>query len=288
MSNSGLVRNYKGNAVIYSRVSTKNQVSGSSLDLQKDIGNIYCIKNQYNINCYVDEVCSAKTIANQKKLLDILNKNKNIHLIICEPTRISRNLSEFTQLLKLCEQKNITIHFVSDNLITNNTNDIKMILSSIYDGELEIKTLSKRIKKSIEHRKKNNTYLSSIPKYGLQYEKFLVNNNVNRNVTKNNYEQLIITFINKMYWGSDMKSINEILFLLTNVTHEIYNTKNEYENIEKVEYGNMSCIDIANFLNSNNIFRRKKLWTRNSISTIVRQKTQNISNTFNLLSIKPN
>ena len=90
-------------------------------------------------------------------------------------------------------------------------NDIKKILSSIYDGELEIKTLSKRIKKSIEYRKRNNTYLSSIPKYGLQYNKYLVNNNISRNVTKNNYEQLIITFINKLYWGSDMKSINYLL-----------------------------------------------------------------------------
>jgi len=286
MSNVGLSKKYKGNAVIYSRVSTKNQVFGSSLDLQKDISNIYCIKNQYNIKCCVNEVCSAKTIANQKNLLDIINKNNNIHLIICEPTRISRNLSEFTQLLKLCEQKNITIHFVADNLITNNTNDIKKILSSIYDGEIEIKTLSKRIKKSIEHRKKNNTYLSSIPKYGLQYNKYLVNNNISRNVTKNNYEQLIMKFINKLYWGSDMKSINYLLFMITNITHEIYNTKNENENIEKVEYGNMSCVDIANFLNSNNIFRRSKLWTRNSISTIVKQKPQGVSNNLSFLKIK--
>ncbi len=259
-----------GNAVIYSRVSTKNQAFGSSLDLQEEISKIYCIKKKYKVLSCTIEVCSAKTIGNQEKLLDIINKNSSVHLIICEPSRISRNLTDFTQLLTLCEQKNITIHFVSDNLITNNTNDIKIILSSIYDGELEIKTLSKRIKRSIERRKRNKTYLSSTPKYGLQYNKHLVNNKINKIVAKNHFEQLIITFINKLYWGSDIKSINDMLFTLTNATHKIYNKKNENENIEKIEYGNMTFADIADFLNSNNILRRTKLWSGNSISNIIK------------------
>jgi DNA invertase Pin-like site-specific DNA recombinase len=277
-------KKYKGNAVIYSRVSTKNQSFGSSLDLQEEISKLYCIQNKYNIVYCVNEVCSAKIITNQKKLLDIIDNNSNIHLIICEPTRISRNLTDFTQLLTLCKQKNIIIHFVSDNLITNNTNDIKIILSSVYTGELEIKTLSNRIKKSIEHRKRNNTYLSSTPKYGLQYERKFVNNKINKIVKKNYIEQLIITCINKLYWGSDIKSINEILFTLTNETHEIFDTNNENEIIDKIEYGNMTFIDIANFLNSNNIFRRNKLWSGNSISNLIKDGFNDIDNALESLT----
>jgi DNA invertase Pin-like site-specific DNA recombinase len=278
-------KKYKGNAVIYNRVSTKNQALSSSLDLQDEISKLYCNKNKYNIICSVNEICSAKIITNQKKLLDIIDNNCNINLIICDPTRISRNLTDFTQLLTLCEQKNIIIHFVSDNLITNNTNDIKIILSSVYTGELEIKTLSKRIKRSIEHRKRNKTYLSSTPKYGLQYEKQFINNKINKIVKKNYIEQLIITCINKLYWGSDIKSINEILFTLTNVTHEIYDKNNENTIIDKIEYGNMTFVDIANFLNSNNIFRRTKLWSGNSISNLIKDGFNDINNALKNLTV---
>jgi DNA invertase Pin-like site-specific DNA recombinase len=263
---------YNGNAIIYCRVSTKNQTHGYSLDSQEEISKLYCNENKYMVLNCVNEVCSAKTLVNQKKLLDIINTNTNIHLIINDPSRISRNLTDFTQLLSRCEQKNITIHFVSDKLTTNNTNDTKIILSSIYDAEIEIKTLSKRIKKSIVQRKRNKTYLPSIPKYGFQYESHIINNKFSKKITKHGFEQLIITFINKLYWGSDIKSINDLLFTLTNVKHEIINEKNEYENVTKIDYGNMKFTDIANFLNSNNIFRRDKKWSGNSISELIIDK----------------
>ena len=97
---------YNGNAIIYSRVSTQNQKFGTSLEAQEELAKSYCIEKQYAILDCVHEVRSAKNLTNQEKLIDIINSNNNIQLIICEPTRLSRNLSDFTQLLTTCEEKN--------------------------------------------------------------------------------------------------------------------------------------------------------------------------------------
>ena len=92
---------YNGYAIIYCRVSTKNQISGTSLETQKNLGKQYCTQNNFKINSVINEVCSAKSIDKQNELINIINDNDNIHLIIYEPTRISRNISDFTQLLQM-------------------------------------------------------------------------------------------------------------------------------------------------------------------------------------------
>lgn len=265
---------HNDNAIIYCRVSTQNQTLGTSLETQKDLATIYCNENNYKIIDVVNEVCSAKLMVNQKKLIDIVSSNNDFHLIIYDPSRISRNISDFAQLLQTCETKKITIHFITDNLVTNNNSDIKVVLSSIYDSEIEIKTLSKRVKASIEQRKRKNTYLSSIPKYGYLHEKQINGDKVVKFVKKNEKEQKIINLINKMYLGSQIKDIQELLLSLTGEHHEIFNCKNQDEKITFIEYGNMCFIDIANFLNSIELLRRNTPWTGNSISDIINERNR--------------
>ena len=264
--------NYRGNAIIYCRVSTKIQTFGSSLENQKEISKLYCFENNFKILNTINEVCSAKNMDNQSELIHIINTYENIHLIINDPSRVSRNLIDFTQMLQICENKKITLHFVTDNLITNNNTDIKVAISSVYDSEIEIKTLSKRIKKNIEQRKRANTYYPSIAKYGYCYEKKIISDKVVRIPNKNKNEQLVIELINKMYWGSEITQINNLLFLLTNEKHTIYNQKNLDEKIKRIEYGNMAFIDIANFLNSILLLKRDKEWSGSSVSDIINEK----------------
>jgi DNA invertase Pin-like site-specific DNA recombinase len=263
--------NNKLEAIIYCRVSTQNQTFGSSLETQKDVGTIYCALNNFKIINIVNEVCSAKDMNKQVKLIDLVNSNDNIHIIIYDPSRISRNICDFTNLLRLCECKKITLHFVSDNLITNNNNDIKTVLSSVYDSEIEIKKLSKRIKDSIEQRKRNNTYVSSVPKYGYEYEKKIINDKNINVVKKNDHEQKIINLVNKMYWGDDIKPIKLLLEELTGERQEIINPINPKEQITRIEYGNMTFVDIANFFNSISLSRRNRPWNPNSVSCIINE-----------------
>ncbi len=261
---------FNANAIIYCRVSTQNQTNGTSFETQLNSGTAYCKNNNYKIIEIINEVCSAKEMTHQTQLINVINSNENINLIVYEPTRLSRNISDFTQLLHICEGKNITIHFVSDNLVTNNTSDIKIILSSVYDGETEIKTLSKRVKASIEQRKKNKTYLPSTPKYGYKFVKTNVANQVIKSVKTDYHEQTVITLINMMYWGCSVKSAEKMLEQITGQAHEICDWA---ENpVTEIAYGNMCFVDIAKFFNSIELLKRGKPWNADAISDIINQR----------------
>jgi DNA invertase Pin-like site-specific DNA recombinase len=282
--------NNNGNAIIYCRVSTQNQTFGSSLETQMEAGTTYCTNKNFKIINIVNEVCSAKDMHKQEKLIELIKSNENINIIIHDPSRISRNIGDFAQLLHICESKKITLHFASDNLITNNSNDIKVVLASVYDSEIEIKTLSKRIKASIERRKRNKTYLPSVPKYGYVYEKKIISGTINDKsvnvVKKDEQEQKIINLVNKMYWGDDIKPILLLLEELTGEKQEIINPINPNEQITRIKYGNMTFVDIANFFNAIELSRRNKLWTADAISSIINKKnlmeTSTTSTSMNL------
>ena len=260
---------YNANAIIYCRVSTKNQTTGTSLETQINAGTNYCTTNNFKMIEIINEVCSAKEMTHQSQLINAINSNHNVNLIVYEPSRLSRNISDFTQLLHICQDKNITIHFVADGLVTTNNNDVKIILSAVYDGETEIKTLSKRVKASVEQRKKNKTYLPSISKYGYAYVKSIVGNKIIKSICKENYEQKVIELINMMYWGCTIKSAEVLIKQLTDKPHKICDWSNPDEQVTKIAHGNMRFIDIAEFLNSIELFRRGKPWNANSISDII-------------------
>jgi DNA invertase Pin-like site-specific DNA recombinase len=253
-----------GEAVIYARVSTKNQTTGTSIDSQLAECNKYCSDNNFKVVEKITEVVSARNINNQNKLLEFLYEYKDTHLIIYEPSRFSRNLKDGAEIIELCKKNNIIIHFVQPNLRTNNNNDMKDITSRIIDAQTELDTLSTRIKTSIAFRKKNNTYLSSIPKYGTQYIK---TNNI-RKVESNDMEESIIQVINLMYNGGKVSEVLYLLYKISGKKHTIYDTNNPDGELKTFEYGNMSFRSIADFLNSNDIFRRGKMWTSMSISQI--------------------
>ena len=272
------------NALIYCRVSTKNQTNGTSLDSQEYYCKQYCNDNNLTITNIVHEICSAKTTDKQKKLLDIIDTNNNIHLVFFESTRFSRNVCDFTNLLNKCSVNNIIIHSVTGNMNTSNNNDTKNILSNVFDGEIEIKTLSRRIKKSIEYRKTQKTYIPTVPRYGYCHKKTRVNNRMQKIIARDDNEQNIITLVNKLYYGSDINSVHKLLFKITKVNHTIIDYKANGDEVDWINYGNMKYVDIANFLNLNNILKRNKQWQSSSISQLV-NKTNQITNLTSALNI---
>ncbi len=267
LSNQSL--DFNGNAVIYTRVSTKAQTFDSSLDSQLSLCKDYCYNNNFNILKHFQEVVSARNINKQNQLKYIINNYSNINLIINEPTRFSRNMKDAVNLLDECNSKNIIVHFVQDNLVSNNNIDIKKIVTGVFDGEIESKTLGTRIKRSIQHRKKLGIYQPSISPYGYNYEYKNSIQQKKRVLTPNNYEQKVINLINKLYYGSNIGVIEKLIFELSNTMHELYNPKNPNEEIESVEYGNFKFVDIANLLNSICIFKRSKHWTSQMISKLI-------------------
>jgi DNA invertase Pin-like site-specific DNA recombinase len=262
-----LSRNHivNSNAIIYCRVSTKNQTFGTSLESQKLFCQEYCSKNNLNIKLIINETNSAKSMNNQEELNNFLEFNEDIILIVYEPSRLSRNLKDFVKFVDTCNKKNITIHFVHDDLVSSNSSDFKKILSGIVDGETESKNIGLRVKRSIKYRKLKGTYKSSIPKYGYKY----IKSNGQTQSSINMVERRIINLIQKLYCGSDIETINKLLVQITGTTQELYFTTNPEESIEKIEYGNMRITDIVHFLNSIPITRRNKVWNSNAVSQIV-------------------
>jgi DNA invertase Pin-like site-specific DNA recombinase len=248
-------------AIIYTRISSPRQITGSSLQSQKLICEDYCKKLKLVIKNNIEEVCSAVSMSKQSKLNEIIINNHNIHLIILEPSRLSRNIKDFTALLEKCEQNKITLHFAQSNIISNNTQDIKNIISSVFDAEVESKTLGKRIKTSIQYRKRMKTFIPSVPSFGYM--------NKDKKLCECEKEQDIIKLINKLFWGSDTHSINELIFKITGIQDEICYL-NDLDEVLEIKYGNMRIIDIVKFLNNLDISSRNRLWNSNSISKLIK------------------
>jgi len=251
-------------AIIYTRVSTSRQQNGTSLDSQTVLCSDYCNLMKFNISSCIKEICSATLMSKQSKLNDIIMNNSNIHLVILEPSRLSRNLTDFTILLDKCDKKNITLHFVQTITSSNNSQDIKKIISNVYDAETESKTLSQRIKRSISFRKQTKSYISPVQSFG-----FIVKD---KKVCLNPKEQEVITLINKLFWGSDTNSINALLYNITGYKDEICEL---YDNDEifEIKYGNMRIIDIVYFLNNLGITCRGHDWYSKSVSKLIKEKT---------------
>jgi len=248
-------------AVIYSRVSTNRQQRGTSLESQISLCQDYCNIMKFNTIDCVKEICSATEMSKQNKLNGIIINNSNIHLIILEPSRLSRNIKDLTCLLDKCNKQNIILHFAQSITSSDNSQDIKKILSNVYDAEIESKTLSQRIKRSISFRKQMKIYLPSVPSFGLMIK--------NKQICLNPSEQDIITLINKLFWGSDINSINKLLYKITGVHDEICCL---YDNDEifEIKHGNMLIIDIVHFLNNLVIKSRGKQWNSNSVSKLIK------------------
>ena len=49
-------------------------------------------------------------------------------------------------------------------------------------------------------------------------------------------ERRIINLVQKVYWGSDIETINKLLFQITGTNQELYFTTDPEEPVEKIEW----------------------------------------------------
>jgi len=259
-------------AIIYTRISSKSQNRGPSLDSQQQVCKNYCLQYNFNIVGSYNEITSAKEISNQKTLLDIVQNNEGIHLIVNDASRFSRNFTDAAIFLDIMKRKNITLHCANNNLIYSNSIDFKKIMSEIKDAQTEIEQISHRVKRTIQFKRITNTYFPSVPKYGQQYIKSIVDNKVRIRVETNERERKIIRLIKMMYFGEKADKIEKLLNEFTGSSeHKMYDYVNNLE-VSEVKFGNMRKKDIADFLNFIGIYKRSKKWSPSMISIIVKSE----------------
>ena len=262
--------NINQESIIYNRISSKNQKDGMGLDNQSDINKQYCNENHLIVNEEIFETASAFD-SNQKQveLINIINNSFNINIICYEPTRFSRNIKNTGEWFEIMEKNNINLICTNPLLISNNLVDKGKILLLIFHGENESKIKSKRMTKFIKDRKRIGNYYPSIPKYGSSYFKISKNN---VKIISNKKEYQIQTLVNKLYWGSKVKDINQLLFEITgDDKHLIYDMNSPDDKLKEIEHGNMCIVDIVNFLNFSEIKRRNKYWNHKSVSDLVKK-----------------
>ena len=256
------------NAVIYARVSTKEQTKGYSLDTQIQGCTDFAEKNGFNIISVLSESCSAGEMKNQQKLLKILEERSNIHLIVYCMDRFSRNFFDYAMFEKKCNENKIIFHDAHKNLSSNVTSDLKQMTSDIRDAVTEHRTLSRRISSSIRYRKQNGLYYPSISKYGSKYIRDR-NGKIQR-ISDDKNEKNIRNLINMFYYGAKCTKINLLLNEITGRNdHYMYDYKNDDYGVNEILYGNMSSRDIADFLNDIKVYRRNRPWTAQAVLNVV-------------------
>lgn len=263
-------------AIIYARCSTKNQtVYGDSLNTQMAICERYCNENNLTIIDIIQEVIPGHKFQNQK-CKEILDSDCT-DLVVADPSRLSRNVSEANIFMNQCSEKKINIHSARDNIVSNTLQNKKRIISGVYDAWIESQTISKRIKSAIDLRQRLGSHIGKCP-YG-----FKIKNSIHsihgikiRKLIKSPDEFNIIQLILLMYYGcSNMTSFYKLLYKLNpNANRLVDIDNNEFYNIL---YGWITVRDIMHFLNDNNILKNRIKWTCVNIYIIIKQNKEKVA-----------
>jgi len=255
-------------AVIYVRCSTpgQNKDHNYSLETQEGICRDFC-NNRFIVTNIVSEIVSARDINRQQQLLDLIDNSSDINLIVADASRLSRDFTNSINLIEKCKEKNICIYSARDNLDIKTFADKKMFVNNLLLAQYESDMTSFRIKTSIAHRKRIGKFIPR-PSYGFKIQ----NINGNKSMVKNDTEVKVIQLIKKLYLGSKIKDIQNLLKEITESDNsgsslmEIEN--NQFVKIKEVKEGNFTFSDIAHILNEENITNKNKKWTCASVRRV--------------------
>lgn len=202
-------------AIIISRVSTKEQEEGFSIDSQKNRLEDYCGKKGMEvIKCF--EIIESSTRGDRKKFLEAINfvkSQKEIIAIVADAVdRVQRGFKESIMLSELMDKDKIELHFLRESLILNKQSqsndgmrwDFATMMAKAY-----ISSLRDNVKRSIDYKLKNGGWPGKAPIGYL-------------NIDKENGKKDIVpdpsraSYINKVYelYGSGNFSMSVIAKIL--------------------------------------------------------------------------
>lgn len=264
--------NLQNRAIIYARCSSNKQIIDGKDGLSNQVGICmeYCNKKKLDIIDVLEDIYTGHDISclTINKIFDN-NENNGTNIVICDPSRLSRNVSNAFQFLEKCRIHNIRLHFVRDGLTNDTNEECKKILGLVYDAYNETNVLKKRLKSTFAMKKRLGSHLGK-PSYGFDiitkkdnYSKIKI-----RSLVLNKDEQLVIDIIKKLYYGSTMVEFYTIFRRLTKNNH--FKLKDIRGNeLDYIYYGNINTTDIKNLLNENDISYRGKKWTTRTIRYMI-------------------
>lgn len=265
--------------VLYTRVSTNSQ-GEDSLEFQS----VYCYqyledKGQH-FSKEVSEVGSGFN-GSQKKLVDLIDNNKNINIYVKNVNRFCRNVVFGLNLIDKASKNNIIINFIEENIRSNDESTKHILRTKLSEAQHESELISRRQKDSFKVKKAMGWKFGK-PVFGKKSE--IVNGIRIQKV--NLEEKKIIDFICQAREGKSKHILNIKLKKINPDLPPIrFWDKDGTEIDEFSKPCTLNYLEISDLLNDYEIKNRdNKKWTRSSVNRVYTQQKKIIENQLAQLS----
>jgi len=168
----------KINVVIYIRVSTKKQGDGYSIEYQKQMCELLCKREGYNILAIFIDTSSGKNFdrTGWEKMEQFIKSNKGLvnKVVFLKWDRFARNTSEALNVVKELSKMNISLHCVEQTLDLENPDNL--VFLSLYLSMAEVENIknSMRTTEGMRTASKKGCWMGTIP---LGYDRKWLNEN---------------------------------------------------------------------------------------------------------------
>ena len=135
----------------YIRVSTDRQ----TVENQRFEINQFCLKNAFQIDCWIEEAISGTKDVDERKLGKLLRKMTKGDVLVCsELSRLGRSLLMIMSILNLCMKKDVQVWTIKENYKLGNDISSKVLAFAFgLSAEIERNLISQRTKEALARRR---------------------------------------------------------------------------------------------------------------------------------------
>ena len=156
-------------AVIWTRVSSREQEEGYSLDAQKDRSTTYCRAKGLEILA-VFEIVESSTRGTREQFYEMINfvkRQKSCIALVCDKVdRLQRSFREVPVLEELRKSRKIELHFVTEGQMLNAKSNSSQIMSYqcfVMMAESYTNNISDNVCRSLEEMRKKGKWAHHAP-----------------------------------------------------------------------------------------------------------------------------
>jgi DNA invertase Pin-like site-specific DNA recombinase len=145
-------------AIIYTRISTNTEQQ--NIKQQRDYCKKYAENEGYDVLHLFGDKMSGKTSerSGYQRMLKFLSENTNVHLIVQDLDRLTRNYYDGVDLEIFILKNNITIKSISESVDLNTPSGKFMFRMKIALNALYVENLLQKIRVGVERAKKEGKY----------------------------------------------------------------------------------------------------------------------------------
>lgn len=156
-------------AVILTRVSSKEQEEGYSIDAQKHRLQIYCERKQLSV-IKVFELVESSTQGDRKNFMAMIkyvkSQRETIAIVADKVDRVQRSFKEYPMLDSLIQEGKIELHFNTENYVIHRdsvSQERLMWSMGVIMAQSYVDNLRDNVKRSIDHKIRQGEWIAMAP-----------------------------------------------------------------------------------------------------------------------------